>query len=110
MNLEEILKNQIEQLGQIRYTRSFGWICVYTGKNLFAGYKNVDNNILVMWLILSPDKFMQSLNDGFQKFNFGKTWAETEIIGEEDLPRITPYIEDAFKHSKTRSEKVKFKK
>ena len=100
MDLEEILKNQFESLGPIRYTKSFGWLCVYTGKNLFAGYKNVDNDIIVMWLILSPEGFEDALNNGLQKFDFGKTWVETEIIGEEDIPRIMPYIGDTFEYTK----------
>lgn len=104
MELEELLIEQLEALGQIRFSNSFGWICTYTGSNLFAGYKIVDNNILLLWLILSPEGYKTSLDEGFVKFGFGKTWAETEIDGADDLPRIIPFIKEAFDYSKVRRE------
>ena len=102
MELKDLLVGQIESLGPIRFSNSFGWICIYTGKNLFGGYKVLDENILLLFLILSPDGFEKSLDEGFQKFDFGKTWAETEITGEEDIPRISLFITDAFDFSKKR--------
>lgn len=96
MNLEEKLIIYLANLGSIRRSNSFGWICIYTGKNLFAGYKVVDNDILLLWLILSPSGFEKALETDFQKFNFGKTWAETEVVGEDDLIRILPFVKDAF--------------
>lgn len=102
MELKDLLVSEFEALGQIRFSNSFGWICVYTGNNLFAGYKVVDNNILLLWLILSPDGFKESLENGFLKFDFGKTWAETEIDGTDDLPRIIPFIKEAYEFSKVR--------
>lgn len=102
MELEDLLVGQIESLGPIRFSNSFGWICIYTGKNLFGGYKVLDENILLLFLILSPKGFERSLNGGFQKFDFGKTWAETEITGEDDLNRISQYLTDAFDFSKER--------
>ncbi|OGH11339.1 MAG: hypothetical protein A3B38_00740 [Candidatus Levybacteria bacterium RIFCSPLOWO2_01_FULL_36_13] len=109
MELKDLLVEQIETLGQIRFSNSFGWICVYTGKNLFAGYKVVDNNILLLWLILSPDEFKNSLDEGFIKFDFGKTWAEIEITGEDDIQRIIPFLKNAFDYSKEREQIKKLK-
>jgi len=106
MDLKDLLVSQIESLGLIRFSNSFGWICIYRKNNLFGGIKVVDDNILLLFLILSPSGFETSLNDSFEKFDFGKTWAQTEITGEEDLPRIFGYIKDAFDYSKER-ERVK---
>ncbi len=106
MDLKDLLVSQVESLGSTRFSNSFGWICIYTGKNLFGGIKVVDNNILLLFLILSPNGFEMSLNDGFEKFDFGKTWAQAEITEEEDLPKIFGYVKDAFDYSKER-EKVK---
>ena len=100
--MKDLLIEQIESLGQIRFSNSFGWICIYTGKNLFGGYKILDDNILLLFLILSPKGFEQALEEGFQKFDFGKTWAETEITSEDDLSRIFSFIQDAFDFSKER--------
>ncbi|MBI4097944.1 MAG: hypothetical protein HY426_02790 [Candidatus Levybacteria bacterium] len=102
MELKEQLIEQIESLGPVRFSNSFGWICIYSGKNLFGGYKVLDDNIFLLFLILSPKGFQQSLNEGFQKFDFGKTWAETEISLEDDIPRVSPFIQDAFDYSKER--------
>jgi hypothetical protein len=102
MNLEDLLIEQIERLDFIRYSNSFGWICVYTGHNLFAGYKVIDNNILLLWVILSPESFRNALEENFEKFDFGKTWALKEITDEDDLPCVFPFIKDAFEYSKTR--------
>ncbi len=102
MNLEEMLLDYTNRIGQVRFSNSFGWICMYTGKNLFGGYKAVDNEIVVIWLILSPDCFEMSLETGFEKFDFGKTWAQTEVIGIDDFPRIEPFILDAFNFTKER--------
>lgn len=106
MDLKDLLISQVESLGPIRFSNSFGWICIYTGKNLFGGIKVADDNILLLFLILSPAGFESSLNDAFEKFEFGKTWAQTEITGEEDLPRVFGYVKDAFDYSKER-EKIK---
>lgn len=107
MELKDILIKQLEDLGPIRFSNSFGWICIYTGHNLFAGYKEIDNNILLLWIILSPEKFEESLTNGFEKFDFGKTWAQAEITGEDDLPRILPYLSDGFEYSNVRKQKNK---
>ena len=110
MTLEEKLIIHLEKLGSIRRSNSFGWICIYTEKNLFAGYKVVDNDILLLWLILSPGGFEEALQTGFQKFHFGKTWAETEIAGEDELTRILPFIENAFRFTEERRNAKKIKK
>lgn len=102
MELKDLLVGRIESLGPIRFSNSFGWICIYTGKNLFGGYKILDENILLLFLILSPAGFKQALDEGFQKFDFGKTWAETEITSEDDLNRINEFLTDAFDFSKER--------
>lgn len=107
MKLDEILVREFENLGSIRFSNSFGWICVYIGKNLFAGYKVIDDNIIILWLILSTDSFKESLVNGFEKFDFGKTWAETEIGDEEDINRIIPFITNAFSFTKERKTKSK---
>ena len=49
-----------------------------------------------LFLILSPEGFEKSLPENFEKFEFGKTWAQTEITGEDDLPRIFEFIQDSF--------------
>jgi hypothetical protein len=103
MDLEELLIEQIERLGLIRFLNSFGWICVYRVHNLFAGYKVIDNNILLLWIILSPESFKKALEEDFVKFDFGKTWAQIEITDKEDLLGIFPFIQDAFEYSKNRS-------
>lgn len=110
MELKDLLVGQIESLGPIRFSNSFGWICIYTGKNLFGGYKILDENILLLFLILSSNGFEQALDEGFQKFDFGKTWAETEITGEDDILRISPFITDAFDYSKERKKIKDLKK
>ena len=110
MDLKDLLVSQIESLGLIRFSNSFGWICIYRKNNLFGGIKVVDNNILLLFLILSPSGFETSLNDDFEKFDFGKTWAQTEITGEEDLPRVFEYIKDAFDYSKEREKNKRSKK
>jgi hypothetical protein len=102
MSLEELLIGNINSLGSIRWSNSFGWICVYTGKNLFGGYKVIDNDILLLWLILSPSGFQQALQSGFEKFNFGKTWVQTEVIGKEDWERIKPFVMEAFNYTEKR--------
>ena len=102
MNLKDLLIDRIESLGPIHFSNSFGWICIYTGKNLFGGYKIVDDNILLLFLIMSPEGFVNSLNENFEKFDFGKTWAQTEIAGDDDLPRIFPFLQDAFDYVQKR--------
>ena len=102
MDLEDLLIEQIARLGLIRFSKSFGWICIFIEHNLFAGYKVIDNNILLLWVILSPEAFKKALEEDFEKFDFGKTWAIREITSEEDLPRIFPFIRNAFEYSKTR--------
>lgn len=109
MELKDSLIAKLDSLGLIRFSNSFGWICIYTGKNMFGGYKAVDSNILILFLILSPEGFKNSQNEGFLKFEFGQTWAETEINNQEDLPRIAPYLKDAFEYSQIRKE-MKLKK
>jgi hypothetical protein len=99
MELKDILIEQLESLGPVRFSNSFGWICIYTGKNMFGGYKEIDNNILLLFLILSPDGFKNALDESFEKFEFGKTWAQTEISGEDDLPRVYPFIQDGFDYA-----------
>jgi len=105
MELKDLLIEQIESLGPVRFSNSFGWICIYTGKNLFGGYKVIDNNILLIFLILSPEGFENSLREGFEKFDFGKTWAQAEISGEDDLPRVFPFLQDGFDYAKIRRTK-----
>ena len=102
MELKELLIEQIESLGPIRFSNSFGWICFYTGKNLFGGDKVLDVNILLLFLILAPKGFSKALDNEFQKFDFGKTWAETEITQENDILRIFEFLTDAFDYSKER--------
>ncbi len=106
MDLKDLLVSQIESLGLIRFSNSFGWICIYRENNLFGGLKAVDNNILLLFLILSPTGFKDSLDEGFEKFDFGKTWSQTEITQEEELGKVFEFIKDAFEYSKQR-EKVK---
>ena len=110
MELKDLLIEQLESLGPVRFTNSFGWICIYTGRNLFGGYKVIDNNILLLFLILSPEGFDKSLSENFIKFDFGKTWAQTEIYGEDDLVRTFPFIQDAFDFSKERKAKTSLPK
>ena len=105
--LKDLLIENLENLGLIRFSNSFGWICIYTGKNMFGGYKVIDDNILLLFLILSEEGFENSLAEGFIKFDFGKTWAETEISGEDDLERILFYLRDAFEYSMIRRDKNK---
>ncbi|MCL5113621.1 MAG: hypothetical protein M1372_00425 [Patescibacteria group bacterium] len=57
-----------------------------------------------MFLILSPGGFEKSLLENFEKFEFGKTWAQTEITGEDDLPRIFEFIQDSFDYVQKRRE------
>ena len=102
MQLKDLLIERIESLGPIRFSNSFGWICFYTGKNLFGGYKILDENIILLFLILSPHGFKKALGEGFLKFDFGKTWAETEITQENDILRIFEFLTDAFDYSKER--------
>lgn len=104
MELKDYLIEQLDSLGPIRFSNSFGWICFYTGRNLFGGYKVIDNNILLLFLILSPEGFEKSLEENFEKFEFGKTWAQTEITGEDNLPRVFQFIQDGFDYSKERRE------
>ncbi len=104
MELKDLLIKQLESLGPIRFSNSFGWICIYTGKNMFGGYKEIDNNVLLLFLILSPEGFEKSLPENFEKFEFGKTWAQTEITGEDDLPRIFEFIQDSFNYVQKRRE------
>ncbi len=107
MNLEETLIDHLNSLALIRFSHSFGWKCIYVDKRMIGGYKVVDDNIMLIFLILSPDKFKDSIEKEFTKFEFGQTWVETEINGEDDLPRIEPFIMDALNYSKTRSKKTK---
>lgn len=106
MELKDLLIEQIESLGPVRFSNSFGWICIYTGKNLFGGYKVLDDNILLLFLILSPAGFYKALDEGFEKFDFGKTWAQTEINVEDDLLRVFPFIREGFDYTKER-QKIK---
>lgn len=110
MVFDEIFIGRIESLGPIRFSKSFGWICIHTGKNMFGGYKIIDNGILIMWLIVSPRKFKEALQSRFEKFDFGKTWVQTEVVGEQDLDRVWPFILDAFNFTKIRRSKSKFLK
>lgn len=110
MELNDLLMQHLESLGPIRFSNSFGWICIYTGKNMLGGYKIVDNNILLLFLILSENGFKEALNYNFEKFDFGKTWVQTEINGEDDLQRIIPYLTDAFDFSKERKKIKELKK
>jgi hypothetical protein len=109
MELKDYLIQQLESLGPIRFSNSFGWICFYTGRNLFGGYKVIDNNILLLFLILSPKGFKKSLEENFEKFEFGKTWVQTEISGKDDLPRVFGFIQDGFEYSKERRNLKKIK-
>ena len=103
MELIETFLLRTQQFGQLRYSYSFGWICMMKGKRMFGGYKNVDKDILLLWLIVSPQIVEDALESGFQKFDFGKTWVETEITGEEDLDRVWPFINNAVNYSEERS-------
>ena len=102
MELKDLLIQELESLGPVRFSNSFGWICIYTGKNMFGGIKAIDNNILLLFLILSPEGFKKSLKENFEKFEFGKTWAQTEISGEDDLPRVFEFIKDGFDYAQKR--------
>jgi hypothetical protein len=104
MELKDLLIEQLDHLGPVRFSNSFGWICIYTGRNMFGGYKAIDSNILLLFLILSPKGFEKSLEENFEKFEFGKTWAQTEISGEDDLPRVFQFIQDAFYYTQKRRE------
>ncbi len=106
MDLKDLLISQIESLGKIRFTNSFGFLCIYRNRNLFGGIQEVDNNILLLFLILSPIGFKKSLGEGFEKFDFGKTWVQIEIVGEDDLPKVFEYIKEAFDYSRER-ERIK---
>ena len=105
MNLEDMLLEKINRLGTVKYMHSFGWICINRGKNLFGGYKIIDNNILLLFLILSPDKFKDSLDHNFEQFNFGKTWVQSELLDQQDLNRVEPFILNAYNFAKVRNEK-----
>jgi hypothetical protein len=107
MELKDLLIEVLDRLGPIRFSNSFGWICIYTGRNMFGGYKIIDNNILMLFLILSPQSFNIALANGFLKFDFGKTWAQVEITGENDLENITEFLEDAFNYTNIRKLKNK---
>ncbi len=106
MTLEDIFIGTVDSFGPTRYSNSFGWICVYTGKNLFGGYKVIDNEILLLWLILSPAGFAEALDAGFEKFDFGKTWAQTEVVGQEDITRVEPFILDAYNFTRIRKRNI----
>jgi hypothetical protein len=113
MELKDLLIEQLDSLGplgSVRFSNSFGWICIYTGRNLFGGYKVIDNNILLLFLILSPKGYEESFEENFVKFDFGKTWAQIEIYGEDDLVRVLPFIKDAFEFSKERKAKASLPK
>ncbi|MBI3984541.1 MAG: hypothetical protein HY344_01170 [Candidatus Levybacteria bacterium] len=109
MDLKDLLISQIEELGSIRFSNSFGWICIYRENNLFGGIKEIDNNILLLFLILSPTGFNNSLDDGFEKFDFGKTWSQTEITQENDIERVFAYVRNAYEFAKERRKLKKLK-
>ena len=97
VNLEDSLIARIESLGPIWWHKSFGWMCFHTEKRkFFGGYKVIDNNILDLLLRLSPEDFPKALEQGFVKFDFGKTWVETEVTSEEELNRFFPFIQSAY--------------
>ncbi len=97
MNLEESLIARVESLGPIWWHKSFGWMCFHTHKRkFFGGYKVIDNNILDLLLRLSPEDFEKALEQGFEKFDFGKTWVEIELTSEEELDRVFPLIKSAY--------------
>ncbi len=106
MTLEEILLDYLRDLAYLRTSHSFGWKCIFVGKRMIGGYKVIDDNILLIFLILSPHKLIDSLENGFNKFGFGQTWSQTEISGEDDLIRIRPFFSDAIFYSKERTKKM----
>ena len=92
----------MEGLGSIRWTKSFGWICAHVNHNkFFGGYKVIDENYLKLLLRLSPEGFKKAIDTVyFQKFEFGKTWVETEVTSEEELEQVWPTIVAAFEFVK----------
>lgn len=110
MTLEEILIQKIESLGPIRWTRSFGWIGAHSEDKFFCGYKVIDENYLHILLILSPVDFVKALESGdFEKFEFGKTWVEGEIISEEEIEAVWSFIISAHRFAKVRKKSPKRK-
>ncbi len=107
MPLEEILVQKLESLGPIIWQRAFGWISAHTSdKKFFAGYKIIDENYLHLLLLLSPESFQEAMkSDYFEKFEFGKTWAETEITSEEELDRVWLQVVSAYNFAKLRKQK-----
>lgn len=106
--LEDYLLKRFSELGPVTWKRMFGWICSHIGKNFFAGYKVLDDNVLIMMLILSREGYEKAMEtDQFQKFEFGQTWVETEIGKKEDLDEIWPFIKDALDYSAIRKTKSK---
>ena len=106
MELEERLVLKLEKLGPIYRKKMFGWICILSGRNFFGGYKILDDNILIMFLVMSPTGFTKAVaTDDFQPFEFGKTWVETELSQPEDINVIWPFIKDAFSYTQKRKDK-----
>ncbi|KKR31891.1 MAG: hypothetical protein UT63_C0058G0017 [Candidatus Gottesmanbacteria bacterium GW2011_GWC2_39_8] len=50
------------------------------------------------------------MGEGFVKFEFGRTWVETEIGGEDDLPRTALYVYDAYEFARKRGDEKKLLK
>lgn len=109
MDLGTLFINELNRISTLNIKKGFGWMIIYFGKNMLGGYKVLDYNILILFLILSPNGYVKALNDGFLRFEFGKTWAETEINGQKDLTRVIPYLSDAYNYIEKRN-KLKAKK
>lgn len=108
MSLEEFLRQKIDSLGLVRWKKSFGWISATTvpESKFFGGYQVIDENDLKLLLRLSPEDFKEAIGTGyFEKFEFGKTWVETEITGEEEFEQSWPFIEKAYNFVKSEERK-----
>lgn len=110
MDLASYLIQSCAKMGPIRWTRMFGWTCAIIGRNFFGGYQALDDNVVILFLVLSPKGYEKAIASGqFEKFEFGQTWAEVELNREEEIDQIWPFIEDAFNYSKIRKQKSKKK-
>lgn len=103
MTLAQIFLRRIEGVGPVIWRKAFGWICAHRNRNLFGGYKFLDDNVIILFLILSTDGFERAMKTGhFEKFDFGKTWVETEITSEKILEEILPFVKNAFDYAAER--------
>jgi hypothetical protein len=103
MGLEENLLLKLKSLGLTHVTKMFGWKCLMIHRHFFGGYKVLDESVIVLFLILSPEGYEEALQSGdFGKFQFGNRWVETEINSVEDTAKIWVFIENAFKYTDVR--------